>query len=142
MTTPFRTLASWTLLALLLMQFVPLQRINPTTVAAVAMPEPVEQSVRQACYDCHSYETRWPRAAYVAPASWLISATVSSGRHALNFSEAASGVTPEAGRKAAAILRNQSSHQPLYSFGNPEAKLSREASEEAARWFESSLKLP
>jgi mono/diheme cytochrome c family protein len=42
---------------------------------------------KQACFDCHSNETEWPRYASIAPASWLVQHDVVEGRAALNFSE-------------------------------------------------------
>ena len=55
--------------------------------AHVAVPADVDSVLRRACYDCHSYETRWPAYARVAPASWLLQADVLSARASLNFSD-------------------------------------------------------
>ena len=40
-----------------------------------------------ACFDCHSNQTKWPWYTNVAPASWLTERDVKSGRSTLNFSE-------------------------------------------------------
>jgi hypothetical protein len=40
-----------------------------------------------ACYDCHSYETRWPWYAHVMPVSWQVVNDVNKGRKHLNFSD-------------------------------------------------------
>lgn len=40
-----------------------------------------------ACFDCHSNETKWPWYTNVAPASWLVQNDVDGGRSTLNFSE-------------------------------------------------------
>ena len=40
-----------------------------------------------ACFDCHSNQTKWPWYTNVAPASWLVENDVHGGRSALNFSE-------------------------------------------------------
>ncbi|MFN0015662.1 MAG: heme-binding domain-containing protein, partial [Saprospiraceae bacterium] len=37
------------------------------------------------CYDCHSYETRYPWYAQIAPVSWWLSGHVKGGREHLNF---------------------------------------------------------
>ena len=42
---------------------------------------------KQACFDCHSNETKWPAYSRVAPISWLIQHDVIEGREVLNFSE-------------------------------------------------------
>ncbi len=56
-------------------------------LAAHPPPAPVAGFLREACYDCHSYETRWPWYSYVAPISWSLAGHVNDGRERLNFSE-------------------------------------------------------
>lgn len=41
----------------------------------------------RSCRDCHSNGTVWPRAAEIAPLSWVMAAAVTKGRRAVNFSE-------------------------------------------------------
>jgi heme-binding protein len=43
--------------------------------------------LERSCRDCHTNETVWPRAAYIAPVSWLMASAVANGRKAVNFSE-------------------------------------------------------
>ena len=66
-------------------------RINPPVkidfIKAAQPPASVAASLRAACYDCHSSETRWPFYARLAPVSWLIARDVSEGREHLNFSD-------------------------------------------------------
>ena len=66
-------------------------RANPAVksdfMAAAHPPATVAATLRAACYDCHSAETRWPWYARLAPASWLIARDVAEGRRHLNFSE-------------------------------------------------------
>jgi hypothetical protein len=54
--------------------------------ARATVPAPVAATLRRACYDCHSNETRWPWYAFVPPASWLVTHDVREGRGHLNFS--------------------------------------------------------
>ena len=42
--------------------------------------------MRNACYDCHSNETRWPWYGHIAPVSWLVARDVEYGRRQVNFS--------------------------------------------------------
>ena len=44
-------------------------------------------TLRQACYDCHSMESRYPWYTYVTPVSWFVFGHVEKGRKELNFSE-------------------------------------------------------
>jgi hypothetical protein len=67
-------------------QFVPVERTNPTVEAEVPAPPEVKEILRRACYDCHSHETRWPWYSRVAPVSWLVARDVREGRDELNFS--------------------------------------------------------
>jgi hypothetical protein len=72
------------------MQFVPYGRdhMNPPVTAEPRWDSPETRALaKQACFDCHSNETKWPLYSNVAPVSWLIQRDVSQGRAVLNFSE-------------------------------------------------------
>ena len=73
-------------IALIAMQFVPVERSNPSDRSQPATPPEVERILQRACYDCHSNETRWPWYARVAPLSFLLTSDVREGRKQLNFS--------------------------------------------------------
>lgn len=60
--------------------------VSKDFIAATMPPASVAASVRAACYDCHSHETKWPWYSRVAPVSWLIASDVNEGREHLNFS--------------------------------------------------------
>lgn len=51
-----------------------------------AGPE-IQAAFKEACYDCHSYQTRYPWYAYIPPFSNWIDGHVNQGRADLNFSE-------------------------------------------------------
>jgi hypothetical protein len=63
------------------------QRDNPEPTAELEAPPLVMEVLKRSCFDCHSYETKWPWYAYVAPVSFLITDDVAEGRNHLNFSE-------------------------------------------------------
>jgi Haem-binding domain len=67
-------------------QVVPVERKNFPGQDVVAAPPAVQAALRDACYDCHSNQTRWPWYSAVAPASWLAAHEVNEGRRRLNFS--------------------------------------------------------
>jgi hypothetical protein len=73
------------LVALVLIQFVPVSRTNPPVESEIQTPQDVESILSRSCYDCHSNKTVWPWYSYVAPVSWLVSSDVSGGRQKLNF---------------------------------------------------------
>ena len=75
---------------MLAIQLVPYGRdhVNPPVTGEPAWNAPETRALaKQACFDCHSNETEWPRYASIAPVSWLVQRDVNEGRSALNFSE-------------------------------------------------------
>jgi hypothetical protein len=68
-------------------------RTNPPVLpggdlsATNAPPPQITAMLHVACYDCHSYETKWPWYSRVAPMSWLVASDVNNGRDSLNFSK-------------------------------------------------------
>ena len=71
---------------LIVAQFVPVARVNPTERGQPAASAEVQAILQRACYDCHSNETQWPWYSQVAPVSFLIARGVREGRRELNFS--------------------------------------------------------
>lgn len=55
------------IIALMAVQFVPVNRTNPPVEGKPVMSAELEPVVRRACYDCHSNETRWPWYTGIAP---------------------------------------------------------------------------
>jgi hypothetical protein len=76
-----------------LLQFTNPARTNPPLptdgdIAATNPPPPeITALLHAACYDCHSYETKWPWYSHVAPVSWMVVSDVNDGRERLNFSD-------------------------------------------------------
>jgi hypothetical protein len=56
-------------------------------LASNAPPAPIVVLLKEACYDCHSYESRWPWYSYIAPVSWSLVGHVNDAREMLNFSD-------------------------------------------------------
>jgi len=80
----------------LVMVFVLLQLTNPARtnppvvldlMATNPPPPAIAAMLHAACYDCHSYETKWPWYSHVAPMSWLVVGDVNNGRRNMNFSD-------------------------------------------------------
>jgi hypothetical protein len=74
------------LVAVVVIQFMPVDRSNPPVEAEIPAPPEVKTVLRAACYDCHSNETTWPWYSAIAPISWLVARDVHAGREELNFS--------------------------------------------------------
>lgn len=80
--------------AFVAIQFVPVSRTNPIGTGDPPVSRELQWTLRRACYDCHSTESRWPIWAYVAPMSWRVVSDVGKARRVLNFSDWAA-YTPE-----------------------------------------------
>lgn len=82
----------WALIGFVLIQFFPVDRTNQPVdsvknfVSAKKTPEKIATLLKNACYDCHSNETVYPKYAFVAPVSWSVKSHVNEGREHLNFS--------------------------------------------------------
>jgi hypothetical protein len=81
-------------LALAVIQFVPAGHPgNPPVVpghtveAGLDVPSPVVAILNNSCKDCHSYQTRWPWYARIAPVSWMVAGDVERARRAMNLSD-------------------------------------------------------
>lgn len=90
----WRRVLLWTvfggLLLFGLIQLVPYGRdhSNPPVTGEPSWDSPETRALAvDACFDCHSNETKWPWYSNVAPASWLVQSDVDRGRETLNFSE-------------------------------------------------------
>lgn len=84
----------WTVFVfLVLAQFIPVPRTNPsvdaskTLAATTPVPPEVAGIIERSCQDCHSNLTRWPWYSHVAPISWGVWNDVRAARSRMNFSE-------------------------------------------------------
>ena len=74
-------------------QFIPVDRSNPQTVAGQdfenlsGISASSLEVLKNACFDCHSNNVKYPWYSYVAPVSFVIQNHVDEGRAELNFSE-------------------------------------------------------
>ena len=76
------------ILAFIAIQFIPMKKTNPAVDEAINLQAPTEVTsiLKRACYDCHSFETKWPSYSDIAPISWSVIGHVNDGRKAFNFS--------------------------------------------------------
>jgi uncharacterized membrane protein len=104
-------------------------------------PPEVATLLRQACYDCHSNETKWPWYAHVAPVSFWIVDHMREGREGLNFSEWPHADAYVASEQLGRIGdKVQSRKMPLPSYTwlgmHPEARLTDEERGRILKWTE------
>ena len=124
--------------ALVLIQFVPVERTNPSVARAeVPAPPEVRAILKRACYDCHSNETTWPWYGRVAPFSFLMERDVREGRREVNFSTLASDPLKRRQRKWMEIPEQiEKGEMPpwFYTAVHPEARLSEADRAALLRW--------
>ena len=78
---------------LVLIQLIPIDRTNKPVdpkqnfVEVLKTPKEVTEMLKNACYDCHSNEVKYPSYAYIAPISWSIKHHVNEGKKNVNFSD-------------------------------------------------------
>lgn len=116
----------------------PVYDANGTLEASFVVPPEVAALLRAACYDCHSYETRWPWYTHVAPVSWLIARDVEDGREHVNFSTI--GLEAPEDRavylaESARIVREGEMPLRAYTWLHPEARLDAAARARLADWL-------
>jgi len=138
----------WVLLVLvagfLLLQLANPARTNPPIVpghdisaTTNAPPPQIAALLHAACYDCHSYETKWPWYSHVAPMSWLIASDVKGGRRRVNFSDWPNDHPDWAARRWENIseqLDYKEMPPAKYTMMHPEARLTDVQRKELIRW--------
>jgi len=127
---------------LLAVQFVPVQRTNPPVKSDVSAPPGIEATLRRACYDCHSNETRWPWYSRVAPISWLAQREVELGRKEINFSEWGEYYPATRKRKLQWMdraIRQEAMPPWSYRIVHPDARITQEDRAALERWIDSEI---
>lgn len=88
----FRGVLFLIMIAVVVLQFIKPEITNPAEdkskfiTAKVRVPETVQRKLESACFDCHSYKTKWPWYSKISPIVYLIKGDVEEGREHLNFS--------------------------------------------------------
>lgn len=141
----FRIIFLVLLLIVVLIQFLPVDRSVPTVnpsqdfVAVTNPPAAVATLIKQACYDCHSYETEYPWYSYISPVAQWLQGHVNEGREKINFSiwttysaadadEAMEEAVEEVGEKKVMPLKS-------FTWTHPEARLTDAQRTELTDWF-------
>ncbi len=106
-----------------------------------SMPDSVKVILQNACYDCHSNNTRYPWYVNIQPAGWWMSGHIADARDGLNFSEFG-GYTP---RKQISKLEGvagviEKDFMPLksYKIMHKDARLSTDEKDLVINWAQRS----
>jgi hypothetical protein len=98
----------------------------------------IKALVKEACYDCHSYETRKPWYAAVAPVSWLLADHVNEGREHLNFSiwgDYGAGKKEHKLEECVEVIEEGEMPFKGYGLTHPKARLTDGQREDLMRYF-------
>lgn len=138
-------------LAGLLLVFVVLQFFGPEQTNPQADPakdfltntnptQEIATIIESACYDCHSYKTKYPWYSGIEPLSWWLQDHIDHGRDELNFSEWADYSTRRADHKleeAIEYVEEEEMPLPSYTWAHWDANLTDQQREELNQWFAS-----
>jgi hypothetical protein len=136
------------LLVFIVMQFVTIDKGHPKIVESndfisiTQPPKEIENLLRNACYDCHSYETDYPWYSSVAPVSWWLEHHVEEGREHLNFSEWAKYSDKAKKHKLHECEEEvEEGEMPLdsYTWTHGDASLTSAQKEKLAHWFKDQI---
>ncbi len=119
-------------------------RTNPpidrslTFESVVNPPAELTSLLKNACYDCHSHETKYPWYAYFSPVSWYLDNHIKEGRDELNFSIWASydaADMPKIYKHVAEEVEESKMPLSSYTWLHPEARISAAQRDLIVKWF-------
>lgn len=134
------------IILLFILQFFQINKTNPKFnpeedfLAINKTEASTAKLIKDACYDCHSYETKYPFYTYFVPLSWWINNHITKGRKELNFSTWASYSAKKADHKleeSAEMLEEKKMPLKSYVLAHGEAKLSPEQRKQLCDYFNS-----
>ncbi len=134
------------ILSLVIMQFFGIDKSTPEydkskdLLTVTQAPTEVAELLKEACYDCHSNETRYPWYTSVAPVSWWIAGHIKNARENSNYSTWGTWSADKRQHKAEESAEEiETGHMPPKSFRfmHSGAKLTDEQKTMLADWFRS-----
>jgi hypothetical protein len=123
--------------AIIGIQFIEIEKSNPPVTGDLQASVEVKSILKEACYDCHSNETKWPWYSKVAPVSFLIVNHVNEGREHLNFSSWTKMFSQKQQEAKEEIWEEiEKDEMPLdnYTLLHPKAKLTIEQKKTIKDW--------
>ncbi|MEP6583017.1 MAG: heme-binding domain-containing protein [Ginsengibacter sp.] len=136
------------LIILIVIQFIrPAKNISGIAVYDIAtkykVPTNVMHTLKIACYDCHSNNSRYPWYWNVQPVTWFLNNHIRDGKWHLNFSEFTSYEIWRQYRKLEEIgdeIKSGDMPMTSYTFIHADARMSDKEKEEVQSWVASTRK--
>ena len=92
------------------------EQVLPTDFAKIyAVPDNVQSLLQNACYDCHSNNTRYPWYSNIQPMAWMMARHIRNGKEKLNFNDFGSNTT----RKQISKVKEMVGEKMIYSEPTP-----------------------
>lgn len=113
--------------------------LNLDFISITNPPSEVGIMLKEACYDCHSYKTKYPWYTYTQPLGWWIGDHIEHGRDELNFSEWGSYSERRADHKleeSSELVLEEEMPLPSYLKAHSEARLTSDQRKQLASWFD------
>jgi hypothetical protein len=104
----------------------------------IETPADIKEMLSNACYDCHSNNTKYPWYASVAPMSWYVAGHVEDGKARLNFSTWSDYTHEEKQKKLdknADLVKRRWMPMHEYLGQHPEALLTNDEVARLSDWF-------
>ena len=102
-------------------------------------PANVRTTIKEACYNCHSYSTVYPWYSNIAPISWWLKKHVNEAREHLNFATWKNLSAKKANHKLEECVEEvKEGEMPLnsYTWTHPEARLTKDQRKILTTWFQ------
>jgi heme-binding protein len=134
---------------LVIIQFFRIDKTNPEVVlendfiTITNPPEEIAAILKTSCYDCHSYETKYPWYTNVSPIAWWVKDHINEGRDELNFSEWANYKEKRKKHKLEECIELvEENEMPLESYliTHGDAKLTDTQKTELLNWLHAEFK--
>lgn len=134
---------------LVVIQFFQIDKTNPESepahdfIAIENPPEHLAKMLKDACYDCHSNEVKYPWYTNVQPIAWWIKGHIRNGCGELNYSEWKDyndADKPTALREMADKIEKRHMPPKSYRWMHTEAKFSDEQITELVAYFREKAK--
>ncbi|HBQ60872.1 MAG TPA: cytochrome C [Balneolaceae bacterium] len=103
-------------------------------------PQEISSVIQSACYDCHSYETKYPWYSSLEPLSWWLQDHIDEGRDEFNLSLWTDYPADRADHKleeAVELLEAEEMPLPSYTWTHSDARLSDQERVKLIDWFSS-----
>ena len=106
----------------------------------IVAPDDVKIILKKSCYDCHSFETKYPFYSKIFPVSLLINNHIKEGREEINFSTFEQLSDTKKSSKLKSLVEDiESNEMPLFGYTllHPDAVLSDEEKIILIEWAKS-----